>query len=64
MPYIQYADWEREREKWLIIAGYDKTKEETVSGALRMYEFQEVTSAPKLKMEFTDLGKIDRKSVG
>ena len=29
-----------------------------VSGALRMYEFQEVTSAPKLKMEFTDLGKI------
>ena len=58
VPYIQYADWEREREKWLIIAGYDKTKEETVSGALRMYEFQEVTSAPKLKMEFTDLGKI------
>ena len=46
------------REKWLIIASYDKTKEENVSGSLRMYEFPEVTSAPKLQMEFSDLGKI------
>ena len=36
----------------------DKTKEENVSGSLRMYEFPEVTSAPKLQMEFSDLGKI------
>ena len=30
----------------------------SVSGVLRMYEFPEVTSAPKQKMEFIDLGKI------
>ena len=58
VPYVAYADWEVEREKWLIIASYDKTKEENVSGSLRMYEFPEVTSAPKLQMEFSDLGKI------
>ena len=32
--------------------------EESVSGVLRMYEFPEVTSDPKQKMEFIDLGKI------
>ena len=58
VPYIAYSDWEKEREKWLVIASYDKTKEESVSGVLRMYEFPEVTSDPKQKMEFIDLGKI------
>lgn len=58
VPYIAYSDWEKEREKWLVIGSYDKTKEESVSGVLRMYEFSEVTSAPKQKMEFIDLGKI------
>ena len=36
VPYIAYSDWEKEREKWLVIASYDKTKEESVSGVLRI----------------------------
>ncbi len=58
VPYISYADWEKARDNWLYIAGYDTTQEESVCGIFRMYDFPEQTSAPILKEEIKQLGKI------
>lgn len=58
VAYVQYADWEKAREYWLYIASYDTTKEESVSGIFRMYDFPQQTSAPVLKQEINQLGKI------
>ena len=58
VAYVQYADWEKAREYWLYIASYDTTKEESVSGIFRMYDFPQQTSVPVLKQEINQLGKI------
>lgn len=58
VPFVKYEDWEKLRWYWLYIASYDKTKDESVSGVLRMYEFPEITSAPVQHFEFKNMGKI------
>ncbi|MDE6450821.1 MAG: hypothetical protein K2L23_00740, partial [Odoribacter sp.] len=57
-PYVQYASWEKAREYWLYLAGYDTAQEESLCGVFRMYDFPEQTSAPVLKQEIKQLGKI------
>lgn len=58
VAYVAYEPWERAREYWLYVAGYDTACEESVSGIFRMYDFPQQTSAPVLKQEIKQLGKI------
>lgn len=58
VAYVAYEPWERAREYWLYVAGYDTACEESVSGVLRMFDFPQQTSAPVLQQEIKQLGKI------